>query len=50
MHPVHYKDIPLDCISDVAHTRVVCDVRLTKPDPDRTRITIGGNTIDYIGD
>ncbi len=49
MHPIHFKDIPRDRISDVAHTRVVCDVRPTKPDPDRTRITIGGNTIDYIG-
>jgi len=50
MHPIKFSNIPRDRISDVAHTRVVCEVRPSKPDPDRTRITIGGNTIDYIGD
>ena len=36
--------------SDVTYTRVVCEVRPTKEDPNRTRITIGGNRICYPGD
>ncbi len=50
MRPIRFSDIPKDCISDVAHTKVVYEVRLTKVDPNRTRITIGGNTITYLGD
>ena len=50
MRPIKFCDIPRDRVSDVAHTRVVCDIRPSKPDPNRTRITIGGNTISYIGD
>ena len=34
----------------MAHTRVVCELGPTKDDPNRTRITIGGNTIAYFGD
>ncbi len=29
---------------------VVCEVHPEKDDPDRTRITIGGNHICYLGD
>jgi hypothetical protein len=50
MKPIMFQDIPINCQSDVAHTRVVCEVRPTKTDPNRTRITIGGNTINYTGD
>jgi len=50
MHMIHFSNIPKDRISDVAHTKVVYEVRLTKVDPNRTRITIGGNTITYLGD
>ncbi|KAL7425805.1 hypothetical protein ACHAXH_000792 [Discostella pseudostelligera] len=35
---------------DVTYTRVVCEVRPQKADPNRTRITIGGNRIAYPGD
>jgi hypothetical protein len=45
-----FHKIPQDRIQDVAHSRVVCEVRPTKADPDQTRITIGGNTIAYHGD
>ena len=50
MKPIILRNIPHDCQSNVAHTRVVCEVRPTKEDPNRTRITIGGNTINYTGD
>ena len=33
----------------MALTRVVCEVQPTKEDPNRTRITIRGNTIAYLG-
>lgn len=42
--------IPKDRVSDVAYTRVVCEYRPTKEDLNRTRITISGNTIAYMGD
>jgi hypothetical protein len=45
-----FHKIPKDQVADVAHTRVVCEVRPTKDDPDRTRITVGGNTITYLGE
>ena len=49
MKPIMFQDILQDCQSNVAHTRVVCKVRPTKADPSQTRITIGGNTINYTG-
>ena len=50
MRPIMFSNIPRERISDVSHTKVVCEVRPTKADPNRTRITIGGNTINYTGD
>ena len=50
MRPIMFNDIPHDCKSDVAHTQVVCEVRTTRADPNCTRVTIGGNTINYLGD
>ena len=50
MRPIMFHDIPHDRKGDIAHTRVVCEIRPTKADPNRTRVTIGGNTINYIGD
>ena len=40
-------DIPQDGRKEVCHTKVVCEVRPHKEDPDRTRITISGNRIIY---
>ena len=48
--PIHLHDIPTDRHSDITYTRVVCEVRPQKEDPNRTRITIGGNRICYPGD
>jgi len=48
--PIRYHDIPLDRRNDITYTRVVCEVRPQKADPNRTRITIGGNRICYPGD
>ena len=48
--PIKYNDIPLDRRLDITYTRVVCEVRPQKEDPNRTRITIGGNRICYPGD
>ena len=48
--PIKYDDIPHDRRIDVTYPRVVCEVRPQKEDPNRTRITIGGNRICYPGD
>ena len=50
MKVIRFDDIPVERRRDVAHTCVICKVRPSKPDPNRTRITIGGNTITYLGD
>ena len=47
---IRYQDIPQDRRKEVCHTKVVCEVRPQKEDPDITRITIGGNRIIYLGD
>ncbi len=48
--PIKFRDIPADRRKDVTYPRVVCDVRPQKADPNRTRITVGGNRISYPGD
>ncbi len=48
--PIKHNDIPSDRRTDVTYTRVVCKVQPQKEDPNRTRITIGGNQICYPGD
>ena len=35
---------------EITYTKVVCKVRPEKSDPNRTRITIGGNRITFPGD
>ena len=47
---VDYTDIPAHKKKQICHTKVVCKVRPDKDDPERTRITIGGNIIFYPGD
>ncbi len=46
---INYQDIPAHKKKVIFHTMVVCEVRLEKDDPNRTRITIGGNCICYPG-
>jgi hypothetical protein len=48
--PIQYQDIPSTRRHDITYTKVVCEVRPQKEDPNRTRITIGGNRICYPGD
>ena len=47
---VDYEDIPADRRKEITYTKVVCKVRPDKNDPNRTRLTIGGNRICYPGD
>eukprot|EP00804_Cyclotella_cryptica_P017822 CCRYP_001229-RA/>CCRYP_001229-RA protein AED:0.18 eAED:0.18 QI:0/0/0/0.66/1/1/3/0/737 len=47
---IDYNDISSDRRSEITYSEVVCKVRPEKSDPDRTRITIGGNRICYQGD
>ena len=44
---IDYVDIPVDRRSEITFTKVVCEVREQKEDPNRTQITIGGNRICY---
>ena len=46
---IDYNDIPAHKKNQICHTKVVCEVRPKKDDPDRTRITIGGSIIYYPG-
>jgi hypothetical protein len=46
---INYKDIPSHKRNEISHTMVICEVCPEKDDPDRTRITIGGNRICYLG-
>ena len=47
---MRYADIPRDRRKEIAHVKVVCKVRPQKTDPNRTRITVAGNSISYPGD
>ena len=42
--------IPRERLSDITYARIVCNERPEKKDPDRTRITMGGDRINYPGD
>ena len=44
---VHKKDIPQDRFKDCTYGKFVCDVRPTKAEPNRTRLTVGGDRINY---
>jgi hypothetical protein len=46
---IDYNDIPLHKHKEICHTMVICEVHPEKDNPDRTRITIGGNRICYPG-
>ena len=48
--PIQHAEIPPERRHDVTYTRVVCEVRPQKAEPNRTCITIGGNRICYPGD
>jgi hypothetical protein len=44
---IDYDEVPADRRADVTYARIVCTYRQGKKDPNRTRITVGGNLINY---
>ncbi|KAL7551824.1 hypothetical protein ACHAWF_015016 [Thalassiosira exigua] len=44
------EDVPSDRRKDCTYVRIVCNERPEKADPNRVRITVGGNRINYPGD
>ena len=42
---INFEQIPRDRIKDITYDRICCNVRPEKDDPNRTRITVGGNNI-----
>ena len=44
------RKIPQDRSKDVTYGRVVCDVQEGKTEKKRTRLTVGGDRINYPGD
>jgi hypothetical protein len=50
-HRLHQQDqILKDRQNDITYGRIVCDVRKGKKDKHRTRLSMGGNLINYPGD
>eukprot|EP00957_Ditylum_brightwellii_P029119 2200576-Ditylum_brightwellii.AAC.1 len=47
---VPYADIPEERRKDIMYGRIVCDHRPQKPEPNRTRLTAGGDRITYPDD
>ena len=46
---IQFNDIPKDRVGDLTYGRIVVDHRPTKADPFRSRLTVGGNNINYPG-
>ena len=46
-HFIPFSDIPQDRRKDITYARVVVDYRPQKAEPNRTRITVGGDRINY---
>jgi hypothetical protein len=44
------SEIPKDRLKDQTYARIVADERPEKPEPDRIRVTMGGDRINYPGD
>ena len=44
------NQVPVDRFKDCTYGRFVCDVRPQKAEPNRTRLTIGGDRINYPGE
>lgn len=47
---IRKEDVPPDRLKDTTYGRFVCTVRPEKDEPNRTRLTLGGNLINYPGD
>ena len=47
---IHQHEVPPDRRKDVTYDRICCNVQPEKDDPNRVRLTVGGNLINYPGD
>ena len=47
---IPYNKIPNERRRDITYGRFVCDIRLAKENPYRTRLTVGGDKINYPGE
>ena len=47
---IPFDQIPKDRVKDITYTRICANYRPEKSDPNRIRITLGGNLINYPGD
>ena len=47
---INKEDVTNDLWKDVTHDRVCVNYRAEKREPNRTRITAGGDRVDYSGD
>ena len=47
---MHKRGVPQNRFKYVTYRKFVCDVRPTKVDKNRMRLTIGGDIINYPGD
>ena len=47
---IKFEDIPKERLNEICYTSVVCEVIPVKKDPNRTRITICGTNVCYLGD
>ncbi len=47
---IPYSKIPRDRLRDITYGRFVCDIRMAKEYPYRTRLTVGGDKINYPGE
>jgi len=44
------KGVPQEIFKDITYGRIVCDYREGKDEPNKTRLTVGGDRINYPGD
>jgi hypothetical protein len=47
---IHPNDVPAERRKDITYARICADYRPEKSDPNRIRITVGGNLVNYPGD
>ena len=47
---IHKSEVPADRFKDVTYGKINCDFKATKEEKNRTRLTVGGDRINYPGD
>ena len=47
---IHKSEVPEDRFKDVTYGKINCDFKETKEEKNRTRLTVGGDRINYPGD